>query len=118
MKARLRRFDGIYRCFLIRANPLTDARGRLLKWCGVNTDIEDIMSGAARDASRWWPSSPGGAIVDGRPAIAIIAGDHHLDPANQNTPEHFSATPEQGNAQATAATSHPDRHADTLTARL
>ena len=76
MKARMRRFDGMYRCFLMRANPLTDARGRLLKWCGVNTDIEDIMPGAARDASRWWPSSAGGAIVDGSPATATTA---HLD---------------------------------------
>jgi PAS domain S-box-containing protein len=41
MEARLRRFDGAYRWFLFRASPLTDASGQIVKWCGVNTDIED-----------------------------------------------------------------------------
>jgi PAS domain S-box-containing protein len=39
--ARLRRFDGEYRWFLIRTRPIKDAQGRLVKWCGLNTDIED-----------------------------------------------------------------------------
>ena len=39
--ARLRRFDGEYRWFLIRTRPIVDATGRLVKWCGLNTDIED-----------------------------------------------------------------------------
>jgi hypothetical protein len=40
-EARLRRHDGAYRWFLIRAHPLRDDAGRLVKWYGVNTDIED-----------------------------------------------------------------------------
>jgi PAS domain S-box-containing protein len=40
-EARLRRHDGEYRWFLFRANPLRDADGRILKWYGINTDIED-----------------------------------------------------------------------------
>jgi PAS domain S-box-containing protein len=41
-EARLRRgSDGIYRWFLIRAVPVRDTRGRIVKWCGVATDIED-----------------------------------------------------------------------------
>lgn len=38
-EARLRRFDGSYRWFLIRAVPQLDAAGRVLKWYGGNTDI-------------------------------------------------------------------------------
>jgi PAS domain S-box-containing protein len=40
-EARLRRHDGAYRWFLFRANPLRDEAGTIVKWYGVNTDIED-----------------------------------------------------------------------------
>jgi PAS domain S-box-containing protein len=41
-EARLRRgSDGVYRWFLIRAVPVRDNRGKIVKWCGVATDIED-----------------------------------------------------------------------------
>ena len=33
--------DGQYRWFLTRAVPLRDARGKILKWYGTSTDIED-----------------------------------------------------------------------------
>jgi PAS domain S-box-containing protein len=40
-EARLRGRDGTFRWFLFRANPLRDESGTILKWYGVNTDIED-----------------------------------------------------------------------------
>jgi PAS domain S-box-containing protein len=40
-EARLRRHDGEYRWFLVRANPLRDESGNIVKWYGINTDIED-----------------------------------------------------------------------------
>ncbi|HYL13373.1 MAG TPA: PAS domain-containing protein [Terriglobales bacterium] len=40
-EARLRRFDGEYRWFLFRANPMLDESGNILKWYGTNTDIDD-----------------------------------------------------------------------------
>ncbi|MFJ2325243.1 PAS domain-containing protein [Pseudomonas sp. NPDC087690] len=40
-EARLRRFDGTYRWFLIRAVPQRDDAGQVLRWYGENTDIED-----------------------------------------------------------------------------
>ncbi len=41
-EARLRRgSDGAYRWFLIRAVPVRDKRGNIMKWCGAATDIED-----------------------------------------------------------------------------
>ena len=39
-EARLRRFDGEYRWFLFRANPMRDETGSIVKWLGINTDIE------------------------------------------------------------------------------
>jgi len=40
-EVRLRRADGEYRWFLTRALPLRDSRGRIVKWCGTATDIQD-----------------------------------------------------------------------------
>ncbi|HEX8685654.1 MAG TPA: PAS domain-containing protein, partial [Pyrinomonadaceae bacterium] len=39
-EARLRRYDGEYRWFLFRANPLRDESGNIVKWYGTNTDID------------------------------------------------------------------------------
>ncbi|MGA9964276.1 MAG: PAS domain S-box protein, partial [Terriglobales bacterium] len=40
-EARFRRSDGQYRWFQVRAVPLLDQRGHILRWYGVTTDIED-----------------------------------------------------------------------------
>jgi PAS domain S-box-containing protein len=40
-EARLRRFDGEYRWFLFRTNPLRDDAGQIVRWYGTNTDIDD-----------------------------------------------------------------------------
>ncbi len=37
----LRRSDGEYRAHLSRAMPLRDAEGRIVRWFGTNTDVED-----------------------------------------------------------------------------
>jgi len=40
-EARLRQADGAYRGFLLRAVPLRDQQGSVVKWYGTSTDIED-----------------------------------------------------------------------------
>ena len=40
-EVRMRRHDGDYRWFLYRLNPLRDEQGRITRWCGVRTDIDD-----------------------------------------------------------------------------
>ena len=40
-EARFRRFDGEYRWFLIRVEPVHDEHGNTARWYGTNTDIED-----------------------------------------------------------------------------
>jgi PAS domain S-box-containing protein len=47
-EARMRRADGSYRWFLIRAVPLRDPKGRILRWYGTNEDIEELRE-AHRD---------------------------------------------------------------------
>ena len=75
-EARQRRQDGAYRWFLFRANPLRDESGTVVKWYGVNTDIED-RKGAEEELRRserglrqmtetipemLWSATPDGAI--------------------------------------------------------
>ncbi|MRG91013.1 sensor histidine kinase [Polyangium spumosum] len=38
---RLRRHDGVYRWFLVRGLPLRDKHGRIVKWFGTCTDVEE-----------------------------------------------------------------------------
>jgi PAS domain S-box-containing protein len=40
-EVRLKRADGVYRWFLLRVTPLRDEHGRVVKWYGTGTDIED-----------------------------------------------------------------------------
>ncbi len=46
-EARLRRFDGEYRWFLFRAVPVRDEQGRIVRWYGTNTDIEELKHAEA-----------------------------------------------------------------------
>jgi PAS domain S-box-containing protein len=41
-EARMRRADGCYRWFLIQAVPMRDSVGRIIRWYGTNTDIEEL----------------------------------------------------------------------------
>ena len=41
IEARLRRYDGEFRWFLFRAEPLRNELGDIIRWYGANTDIEE-----------------------------------------------------------------------------
>lgn len=49
---RARGKDGIYRWFLVRADPVRAADGTILRWVGTNTDIDDSRRQAA-ELVRW-----------------------------------------------------------------
>ena len=48
LEGRFRRYDGHYRWFLIRLNPLREEQGRVIRWYGTRTDIEDRKQAEAR----------------------------------------------------------------------
>jgi PAS domain S-box-containing protein len=64
-EGRLRRFDGEYRCFLFRASPLRNESGKIVKWYGTNTDIEerkraeDALRAAERELRLTFDTIPG-----------------------------------------------------------
>ena len=81
--ARLRRFDGEYRWFLFRAEPHRDEAGRIVRWYGTNTDIEEFKRAEKelRD------------LVDYVPQLIVILGpDGRRVHANRVTLDYFGRT--------------------------
>ena len=80
-EARLRAKDGQYRWFLIRANPLRDQQGQIIRWYGTRTDIEDRKR--AEDKLRQ-DERELRRITDAIPqAISVLAPDGTLLYANE-----------------------------------
>src|SRR5215813_8897473 len=93
IEGRLCRFDGAYRWFLFRANPLRDQSGRIIKWYGTNVDIEDRKRGEenlrARELS--WRQ-----IVDNIPGlVATTSSMGDVEFLNRKTLEYFGKTNEE-----------------------
>jgi len=73
-EVRLRRADGEYRWFLLRAVPRRDERGNIVKWYGTSSDIEDLKR--AEDRIR--------LIIDTMPMMAwTVRSDGAVDFVNR-----------------------------------
>lgn len=119
MEARLRRFDGEYRWFLFRTYPLRDASGQVVKWCGMNSEI-NYRGGVGH--TRWRLSSSARendfrSIVDDLPTfVTLMTPDGDVELANRQVLEYFGATLEELRARPRASTIHPDDRPDVLAA--
>src|SRR6266478_2986433 len=121
-EARLRRFDGEYRWFLFRTCPLADASGAVVKWCGMNTDIEDRRRSEETQRAHWWLSSSArehhfrsvGDDIPGPAYLITPAGEVEI--VNRQVLEYFGATLEELKGRAIADTVHPDDRADVVAA--
>src|ERR1700730_6976377 len=73
VEGRFRRFDGDFRCFLFRASPLRDRSGKVAKWYGTNTDLEERKRAedALRKSEERWRS------VFENSAIGVALTDHN-----------------------------------------
>ena len=112
VEGRLRRFDGQYRRFQFRFCPITDASGQIVKWCGVNTDIEDLRETeeALLASERQYR-----LIFDGLPALVIVmAPDGTLVHANRYCLEYFGATLEELQRRGQVHSYHPDDYPTVL----
>ncbi len=106
LEARLRRSDGVYRWFLFRACPVLDASGAMIKWCGINTDIEERkrMEQALRASERELYQ-----LIDSVPgmvAVADAAGE--LEYASKRTLDYADSTFEQLSSRALLDAIHPE----------
>ena len=88
IESRLRAADGSYRWFLMRGLPVHDATGRIIKWFGTCTDIDELKRAEEqlRSASQYSRSlieasldplvtiSPDGTIMDVNHGTELITG--------------------------------------------
>ncbi|KAL7268148.1 hypothetical protein RUND412_009241 [Rhizina undulata] len=75
-QVRVRRFDGEYRWFMIRAVPLRDSRGIIVHWFGTNMDINDQRLAeldAARQAEMAESESKYRSLANSSPQIVFAA---------------------------------------------
>jgi len=105
-EARIRRFDSSYRWFLIRANPLKDKLGNIVKWYGTCIDIEDRKRGeeAVRARELSWRQ-----IIDNVPGLVATMGPMgEVEFLNRQTLEYFGKTNEELKNWSLIGVVHPD----------
>jgi PAS domain S-box-containing protein len=116
VEARMRRFDGAYRWFLFRANPLRDESGKIVKWYGINLDIQDRKLG--EDALRARESS-WRQIVDNIPGlVATTGGMGEVEFLNRQTLDYFGKSSEDLKNWALIGAVHPDDLPRVIEARI
>ncbi len=114
VEGRFRRFDGEFRWFLFRASPLCDESGKVVKWYGVNTDIEDRKR--AEDALRSHEQNLR-LLVDTIPGhIVTTTPTGEIELLNRRSLEYFDKTTEELVNWRTSDAIHPDDLALTIAA--
>src|SRR5215469_6095251 len=106
VEGRLRRFDGEYRWFLFRYEPLRDPQGNVVNWYGTNTDIDDLKRAQeALSANELNLRS----IVDSIPGfVATMSAAGELELINRQSSEYFGKTIEEMRNWTTNDAMHPD----------
>lgn len=105
-EARMRRSDGEYRWFLCRVSPITDADGKIVKWCGINTDIEDRKQSQAAVRAH---EERFRLIVDGLPTrVILFSPEGEVLHANRHTLDYSGATVDELKQWVARDFTHPD----------
>jgi PAS domain S-box-containing protein len=103
---RVRRFDNIYRWFRTTAQPLRGPSGRVIRWYGVATDIEDWKR--AEEALRASELNFR-LIVDSIPGLVhTLTAAGEVEFVNQQNLEYFGKTLEEVRSWASNDVFHPD----------
>jgi PAS domain S-box-containing protein len=105
VEARLRRFDGVYRWFQFRFVPLADDSGKVIKWCGINTDIDDLKCAEAERAA----GRDLKLAIDAMPALAWSTGADGVEGFfNQHYLDYVGLSREQVRGWRWTSAVHPD----------
>ncbi len=101
VEARLRGRDGRYRRFHCSTAPITDESGRIVKWCGINTDIEE--------------ESRSRLILDGLPTmVTLMTPEGEFEQGNRHMLEYLGGTLEELKSRPLGYSFHPDDRPEVL----
>lgn len=102
---RLRSPDGGWRWTNVRATPLIDEKGRIEKWVGMNTDIDDRKQSedALRESEERFRT-----MADNAPVLIWETDQHGAIAVNAHYTEFFGVDLEQILAMGWTAFLHPD----------
>ncbi|HZC25293.1 MAG TPA: PAS domain-containing protein [Candidatus Binatia bacterium] len=106
IEARLRRHDGVYRWFLIRAQAFRDEAGNIIRWYGTSTDIEDRkrVEETLRDREQSLR-----LILDGIAGlVAIMSATGEIEAVNRQVLDYFGKSVEDMKGWSTSNAVHPD----------
>jgi PAS domain S-box-containing protein len=106
IEARLRRHDGAYRWFMIRVEPLRDDEGKIVRWYGTSTDIDDRKR--AEEALHDREQSLR-LVVDGIAGlVAIMSATGEVEVVNRQVSDYFGKAVEEMKGWSTSDAVHPD----------
>jgi PAS domain S-box-containing protein len=106
IEARLRRYDGVHRWFLIQVAPFRDETGKITRWYGTSTDINDrkLAEEALRASERNLALT-----INTIPALAWSARlDGTAESFNQHYLDYVGLTQEQAQDWGWENAVHPD----------
>ncbi len=106
MDARVRRFDGQYRWLRMQCSPMFDDAGRIVKWCGTATDVDDFRRAEETLRRRELDFQ---LIVDSIPIpVAVTTPSGEVEGLNQLTLDYFGKTFEELKGWKASDVVHPD----------
>ncbi len=112
-ETRFRRYDGVYRWFQIRGHPVRDDQGKIIRWYGLLTDIDDHRK--AVDALRESQSELR-LIVNSLPGlIVIINPDGEVEDVNDQALDYAGLDLDEFSRWQTNDIIHPDDRAAAIT---
>src|SRR6266851_4707183 len=103
---RVRRFDNVYRWFRTTAQPVRDQSGRVIRWYGVATDIEDWKR--AEESLREREESFRVTIASIPGLVNTMSPAGELEFANQQWLDYHGKTLEEMKGWETSDVIHPD----------
>ena len=103
---RIRRADGVYRWFHVRALPWVDTEGRIIRWYALHTDTDDRKR--AEEALRASELNFR-VIIDSIPGLVhTLTAAGELEFVNQQNLDYFGKTLEELRSWANSDVFHPD----------
>jgi PAS domain S-box-containing protein len=115
LQCRLRRADGVYRWWLIQGVPVLDENGRICKWFGTCTDIDDMKQAeqAVRESERRERerATELATILDAVPTPVFVADDPNcLHLASNRAADEFLRIPSGAESSLSAPADARPRH--------